>query len=223
MRRALSYAVTALVVLVTPLHASRSGLNNVPTADVSAAHTGVVQAYSTVGADRKPALLSGLRVGSRVAGEHCEAGFDTRFEPGPSVPIFFNAKWGSGWEKTQPALGLGIASFAPRAADRRRLGQPQSYGVVSYETRIARLHGGYAVQARNNAFFFGVDRAWLVQGRKLTFRADVMQIQDASQWLGSAGLTYRFTPLVVFELWQSVPIKRGHAYTTGKIGWMFSL
>ena len=72
--------------------ASRSGLNNVPNADVSANGTGVVQGYSAFGEDRKPSFLTGRREGVSVFGERVETGSDTQWKPGISVPVIFNAK-----------------------------------------------------------------------------------------------------------------------------------
>lgn len=216
---------SCLAVLLLPAalsYASRSGLNNVPNADVSAAGTGVVQAYSTFGDDRKPALLDGVRLGFAPGGEKLEAGFDSRWKPGKAVPVFFNAKWvASRWDKALPAFAVGVASLAPRAQDRARLGQPQSYGVFTYDAGWARLHGGWAAQHRNNAMFFGLDRTWVIEGRKLRLRTDVIEIQDAGQWLGSLGFTFTLTEALTMELWQSKPSERGKAYTNFKLGYAF--
>ena len=213
--------LAGLSVLLVPARASRSGLNNVPNADVSADGTGVVQGYSAFGEDRKPSFLSGARLGFAPFGEKFEAGFDTRWKPGKSVPAFFNAKWASHWDKTLPVFAVGIASLAPRAQDRDRLGQPQTYGVFTYDAGFARLHAGYAFQRRNNAMFFGVDRTWVIDGHKLMFRSDVIEIQDAGQWLGSVGFTYKFTDALGMELWESKPTEKGKAYTTFKLGYSF--
>ena len=209
------------IAFVPPLSASRSGLNNVPIADVSADGTANVQGYSAFGEDRKPSFLTGLRAGFAPFGQRLEAGFDTRWKPGVAVPVFFNAKWASSWDKAWPMLGVGIANLAARAQDRDRLGQPQTYGVLSRDFGFARLHAGYALQRRNRAMFFGLDRAWLVGGRKLTFRSDLTEIQDAGQWLGSAGFTFKLTDALGMELWESKPSERGKAYTTFKLGYSF--
>ena len=219
-RHCLALAIFAAVV--TAAHASRSGLNNIPNADTSAAGTGVVQAYSAFGEDRKPSILSGVRWGFAPFGEKLEVGFDTRWKPGKSVPIFFNAKWvASRWDRSLPSFAIGVASLAPGSQDRSRLGQPQTYGVFTYDAGFARLHAGYAAQHRNNAMFFGLDRSWVLGGRKLLFRADVIEIQGAGQWLGSAGFTFKFTEALGIELWQSKPTERGKAYTTFKLGYSF--
>jgi hypothetical protein len=214
-------ALAAFAGFVTNTHASRSGLNNVPNADTSASGTGVVQAYSVFGEDRKPSFLTGVRLGFAPGGEKIEMGFDTRWKPGTSVPVFFNAKWASHWDKTLPKFAVGVASLAPRAQERDRLGQPQTYGVFTYDAGFARLHAGYAVQRRNNAMFFGIDRTWLVAGHKLMFRSDVIEIQGAGQWLGSAGFTFMFTDSLGMELWQSKLTEQGMAYTTFKLGYSF--
>jgi len=218
----LCLALTTFAAVVTADYASRSGLNNIPNADTSAAGTGVVQGYSTFGEDRKPAFLSGARWGFAPFVEKLEAGFDTRWKPGTTVPVYFNAKWvASRWDATLPAFAIGVANLTPRSRDRDRLGQPQTYGAFTYDAGFARLHAGYAVQRRNNAIFFGFDRSWMLDGRKLTFRSDVIEIQNASQWLASAGFTFKLTNSFGLELWESKPTERGKAYTNFKMGWGF--
>jgi hypothetical protein len=175
--------------------------------------------YSAFGEDRKPSFLSGVRLGFAALGEKIEAGFDTRWKPGKSVPVFFNAKWASHWNKSLPVFGVGVASFALGSPDRRRLGQPQKYGVLTYDAQWARLHAGYAVQRHNNAAFFGVDRSWQIFERKLMFRSDIIQIENQAQWLASVGFTYKLTKVLGMELWQSKPTERGRSYTTLKFGW----
>jgi hypothetical protein len=197
---------------------SRSGLNNVPTADTSAAGTGVLQVYAAAGHDRKPAIFSGARIGFAALEQPCEAGFDTRWDPGRAVPVYFNAKWRTQAQASRPAFAVGLAGAAVREVDRHRLGQPQTYGVATYDAHLVRLHAGYTVQAHNNAAFVGVDRSWLVLQRKFTFRADATQIQNRAQWLASAGFTYKFTDRLNIELWQSKPTERGRSYTTAKLG-----
>jgi hypothetical protein len=220
--RSLVLRLALFIAIALPgARASRSGLNNVPTADVSAAGTAVVQAYSAFGPARKTSTLTGLRGGFETFGEKYEVGLDSRWEPRPAAPLYFNFKWASHGQKSWPALGLGTASAAPRARDRRVIGQPQTYAVVSHDLHFVRLHAGYAVQAHNNAAFAGLDRAWMIGTQKLTFRADVVEIQDGRHSLASAGFTYKPVPEITFELWESKPSGSGRSYTTAKIGWQF--
>lgn len=217
-----SVAVALFAAVAVSAYASRSGLNNVPSADTSAPGTGVAQVYSAFGEDRKPSFFSGVRWGFAPGGEKIEVGFDTRWKPRTSIPIYFNAKWASHWDKSLPAFAVGVASLAPRGHDRDQLGQPQTYGVFTYAAGFVRLHAGYAAQRRNNAMFFGLDRSWMLDGRKLTFRSDVIEIQNASQWVASAGFTFKLTDSVGLELWESKPTERGKPYTNFKVGWGFT-
>jgi hypothetical protein len=205
-------------VIAIPAFASRSGLNNIPTADTSAAGTGVVQAYSAFGHARKPAIFSGARIGFAALEQPMEAGFDTRWAPRPAVPIYFNAKWRVHNDGALPAVAFGVAGAAVRADDRHRLGQPQTYGVLTHDFHWARLHGGYTVQAHNNALFFGLDRSWMLLQRKFTLRLDATQTQGRAQWLASAGFTYKFTEHWNVELWDTKPTERGRSYLTLKFG-----
>lgn len=216
------FFLAALAFPAAIAHASRSGLNNVPNADVSAAGTGVVQVYSTFGEDRKPSFLDGVRLGFAPGNEKIELGFDTRYKPGKVVPAFFNAKWvASHWDKSLPVFAIGVASLAPRAQDRDRFGQPQSYGVFTHDAGWVRVHAGWAAQRRNNAMFLGLDRTWVVEGHKLQLRVDTIEIQGAGQWLGSLGFTLQITDALKLELWESKPSETGKAYTNLKLGWGF--
>src|SRR5438876_7687736 len=63
-----SLAIVALILLgmafaLQPLHASSSGLNNIPTADTAPNLTLVVQEYSTYGAQRRPDHIAGFKFG----------------------------------------------------------------------------------------------------------------------------------------------------------------
>lgn len=92
---------------------------------------------------------------------------------------------------------------------------------MTYHAGFARLHAGEGSQRRNRAMFFGLDRTWLVAGHKLMFRSDVTEIQDAGQWLGSVGFTFKFTEALGMELWESKATEVGKAYATFKLGHSF--
>ena len=206
----------AALVAVPSLHASRSGLNNVPNADVSPPHLAVVHVYSSWGSNRDTSFLTGVRDGFVVAGEKLEAGVDARWRPGKSVPAFCHAKWAHRISE-HASFALGTASAAPLRENRRRFGQPQSYGVVTADLGIFRLSGGYAVQMRNNAWFGGIDRRFTVLKRALVLRADAIEIQDGRRWLSSVGATYRFTSRLALELWQNHPTGPARDYSTAKL------
>ena len=80
------------LMTVPVLHASRSGLNNIPTADVSAPRVAVVHVYSAAGPGRETSFLTGVRTGFSLGEQKFEAGVDSRWGPGAAVPAFFNAK-----------------------------------------------------------------------------------------------------------------------------------
>lgn len=207
----------AMALVVPVLHASRSGLNNIPTADVSAPKVAVVHVYGAWGPGRDSSFLTGVRTGFAVDGQKFEAGVDSRWAAGKAVPVFLNAKWSVPARPAGSALALGVASLAPDAADRRRLGQPQSYGVVTHDFGLVRVSAGYAVQAANNAWFAGLDRKFNVGGRPLVVRSDAIEIQNGNRWLTSLGLTYRFTPAWGVEIWRSHPTGPARDYTTAKL------
>ena len=73
------------------------------------------------------------------------------------------------------------------------------------------------MQAGNNAGFAGLDRKFMVHGRPLGLRGDIIEIQDGRHWLSSLGLTYRLNSSVGIELWQSHPTGPARDYTTVKL------
>jgi len=209
-----------LVLCLVPavlLHASRSGLNNVPTSDVSAPRVAVVHVYSAWGGGRDASFLTGVRTGW-TAGDHgFEAGLDSRWAPGPDVPAFLNAKWRLPVLGSWPRIALGAAGVAVSKEDRHRLGQPQSYVVATDDLGVLRLSAGYALQAHNNAWFAGFDRSFTVHRRKLVLRGDALQIQNGRQWLLGLGVTYRLSQWLGVEVARNHPVGRGADYNTAKL------
>ncbi|MDO8541747.1 MAG: hypothetical protein Q7S40_15025 [Opitutaceae bacterium] len=204
------------VAMFAGLRAAPTGVNNVPSADTSPGGTGVFQMYSAFGKGA-PEWFAGVRAGLSPSLGNFEAGVDTRWGAGPTIPAFFNAKWAAQLEKGLPALGIGIAGVALRSSDRDALGQPQTYAVFTYDADVARFHAGYAFQSRNGAMFFGLDHWWVLANQKLTFRADITQIQNRDQWLASAGFMYLLADPLTLEVWHSLPTERGRDYTTVRL------
>ena len=52
-------------------------------------------------------------------------------------------------------------------------------------------------------------------------RSVAIEIQDAGQWLGSVGFTFKFTDALGMELWESKPTEKGKAHTTFQLGYSF--
>lgn len=210
-----SWLALAPLLSTAELRASRSGLNNIPTADVSPPAIAVVHLYSAWGPGRDTSFLTGVRSGLTLGGEKLEAGLDSRWAPGEAVPVFFNGKWARNTgENTTWALG--VAGLVLDAPNRHRFGQPQSYGVVTHDFRAVRITAGYAGQAGNDAWFAGLDRKFMVFGRPLVVRSDAIEIQHGGRWLTSVGLTYRIGPAFGLELWRSHPTGPAREYTTVK-------
>ena len=214
--------LTGLVGLMPfAAYASRSGLNNIPTADVSAPGVAVVHLYSGWGTGRDASFLTGLRSGFDVNELKFEGGVDSRWEPGVIVPAILNAKWQLPLKMAPVTAAIGIANLGLTADDRDEIGQPQSYAILSWNLGSFRLHGGYGWQHQNPTAFVGFDTSFNIVERKLVVRCDARQIQDQGQWVGSIGLTYRFAEIVGLEVSHSHPFDTGEDYTSAKLALYF--
>lgn len=212
----LSIALAALSVVW--IHASPSGLNNIPTADTAPDRTVVIQEYSTFGADRKPDHTAGFKMGLQPWGQRFEWGLDGHLAPGDSGPAAFQIKYAiQPWEKL-PTLGIGVANLAVTSEDRDRAGQPFSYAVLSHDFNLFRMHGGYGLQAHyNNTVLLGVDKTIKLFNRDFTLRADAIQSERQHNWVGSFGGMYSFCKYFTLEAWINQPIHRAPASFTTKL------
>ena len=199
--------------------ASRTGLNNVPDTDVSAAGTGVCQAYSNFGEDRDASFLTGVRLGFEPMGQQVELGWDARWEPGDESRAFFNVKWRHALDERGDSFALGVGNVAPSLHDRELTGEPQTYAVATAVVPFGRLHAGAAAQKDNPSVFAGFDHTWALHQHPLKVRSDITTTNGGHDWLASTGFTWRFHPHLNLEIWESFPTQRGFKpSTTMKLG-----
>lgn len=116
----MQFFLMALVAATSLAWVSSSGLNNIPTTDTAGHRVLVVQDYPTVRAGRPSDNFLGFKAGYDLAA-------DSRRKP--------RFEW-----------GLDAAT----EGGRRRVGQPYSFAVASQDVKLARLHGGYAIQCNGN-------------------------------------------------------------------------
>src|SRR5712691_2696609 len=217
------------IAFAPQLHASSSGLNNIPTADTAPNLTLVVQEYSTYGAQRRPDHVAGFKFGidpweTRAWRNRFEFGIDSHFAPGDAGPAVLQVKWAtqprSGW----PALSVGVANIAATASDRAGTGQPFWYAVLSQDLKFLRLHGGYGLQrGDNNTAILGVDRTVKLFRRDLMVRADAVQTERRGNWAPSAGGLYAICKYFVIESWITQPIHGHPPNFTVKLDFVFKL
>ena len=112
------------------------------------------------------------------------------------------------------------ANLAVTGNDRDRAGQPFTYAVLTHDFTAFRAHVGYGFQRKGAAAFVGIDKTVKVGGRDLMLRSDLVQIDDRSQWLGSAGFLLVLHKNWVLEAWASQPTERGEARFTLKLNYV---
>lgn len=214
-------AAIGLAFVVSATQAQPSGLNNIPTADTTPDKTLVLQGFSVFGEDRKPGFFTGFKFGltpHELVG--IEFGLLGQLGPEDSQNLTFHAKLGISPAVDWPRLGGGIANVAFTDDDQDDAGAEFPYAVISHDFEIVRLHGGYKFQEDNEGAFVGIDRTFDVWERKLTLRADAIQIEDESDWLGSFGLMFPIIDTIVFEGWISKPFDGGDPVFTLKLNYV---
>lgn len=215
--RIAAIAFLAAALMAVSVRATPSGLNNIPTADTTGARTLVLQGFSTFGENRGPAHFAGFKMGLDPLGQRVEWGLDSRVGPDDAGPAVLQFKYALQFQAPGPTLALGVANLALTEGDRDEAGQPFSYFVLTHDFGGMRAHAGYGLQSRNNAAFLGLDRTFKVFARDLMLRADLTQIDDRDQWLGSAGFLYLLHKNWALESWVSQPTERGDASFTVKL------
>ena len=202
------------------LHASRSGLNNIPTADTTPAGTYVTQAYTRFGSDIDADFLMGFKTGLDLFGQRFELGFDSRLAP-EAGPFLLQAKYGVSLGEGLPSLGLGISTLGLDHSGRERGGEPTSYLVLSQDVSgWFRAHLGYEFQKHDNTVLIGLDKSLKLWERKLVLRSDLIQIRDEDDWMASFGFLYALHENVVLESWMSQPFDDGDPIFTLKLNFV---
>ncbi|MBI2300193.1 MAG: hypothetical protein HYU66_14820 [Armatimonadetes bacterium] len=210
------------LLVVASAWATPTGLNNIPTADVTPDRTVVLQAFGTVGDSPRDQYVLGFKWGFQLGGQRFEGGLDGRLGEGDAGPALFQFKYSLPTSRRGPVLGLGVANLAVTEDDRRRAGEAFKYVVVSHDWGPLRSHAGYGLQPHNNAFLLGLDRTFHVGRRDVMLRGDLTQIQDQSQWLGSLGAIWFADPHLAVEGWVSQPFDRGRTTFTLKLDGILS-
>lgn len=202
--------------------ATPSGLNNIPTADVTPQGVLVIQSFTNFGNDKDADLTLGFKTGLDLFGQKFEFGADSHILPDKGGPVVLQGKYSLPFGEGLPTLGLGVANIALTEDDRDRAGDPFTYLVLSHDFGgLFRAHVGYGFQTDNNSVLLGVDKTVKLFERDLTLRSDFVQIQDEAQWMGSLGFLYAVHENVVLESWASQPFDDGDTIYTVKLNFVF--
>lgn len=221
MKRHLGLVSLALTAFCGSLSATPSGLNNIPTADVTPMGVGVIQAFSNFGGDIDSDLNLGFKTGLEVFDQEFELGFDSHILPDKGGPVVFQAKYSLPFGEGLPTLGVGVANIALTYDDRDRAGDPFTYVVLSHDfDGMFRAHAGYGFQTDNNSVLLGLDKTFKVLERDLVLRTDLIQIADESDWMASFGFLYALHEHVVLESWMSQPFDDGDPIFTVKLNFV---
>jgi hypothetical protein len=211
----------ALAAISTSAWATPSGLNNIPTADVTPMGVFVLQPFTDFGNDRDTDLTLGFKTGLELWGQKFELGAVSPLAPdGGPVTAHFKCQVPELW--TGGHFGIGIANLAFSESDRVRSGDHFSYFVLSQELGAGwRAHAGYGFQTDNNSVLLGVDKTVKLFKRDLVLRSDFIQIDDEDQWKGSFGFLYAIHKNFVLETWASQPLDYGAADFVVKLNFVF--
>lgn len=217
----------ALLALATAsaLHATPSGLNNIPTADAIPHRTVAFQAFSSFGGlnqfntsgEGKHSFWMGFKTGWELGPAHLEWGLDSPLGSEFTGPLLFQTKVGfKPWE--DGAFALGVAGIALTDIDRS--GDPFTYAMLAHDFGFARFHLGYGVQTNGNSLLAGVDKTWKLLDRDFNLNADIVQVRDQEAWLPSLGAKYAVTEHVVLETWANFP-DQGSISLIAKVNFVF--
>lgn len=210
------------ILVSAPVLPTSTGLNNIPTADTPPDRTIVFQSFTNLGDERDPDYVIGFKGGLEAWGQRFEFGLDSRVGEGEADPLVLQFKYALPLGEDLPTVGVGVANLALTSRDRRDVGQPFTFGVLTHDFGSFRGHAGYGFQQDNNAAFFGFDKTIKLFDRDLMLRSDFIQIDDQDQWLGSAGFIYFMHEHFAIESWISQPLQHGEPTFTLKLNLSFA-
>ena len=206
--------------------ATPTGINNIPTADITPNRTVVFQGFSSFGngvnqfsanGPGQQSFWLGFKAGFEFAPLQLELGLDSPLASGSSGPLLFQTKVGlTPWKGGRVALGIANVALT----DTGRWSDPFGYVMLSHDFGVVRLHGGYGLQTNGNTALIGVDRTFKVFHRNLNLNADLVQTGNQTGCITAIGLKYDLSKHIVFEGWSNIP-DTGTASFVAKINFVF--
>jgi hypothetical protein len=189
--------------------ATPSGLNNIPTADVTPTGLLVLQEINNFGSNQPSRFTAGFKCG---IAEGWEVGYDGRISQtgigtgvtgaggAPSHGATFNVKYRHQVPNSPLSLGFGAANLSFSSA---RAGDDVQYVVASRKFEKVNGHFGYMfVEGGRDNMFLGVDGQ---ASPGLTWRVDFNNLNDTDNLLSSAGFIYSISRTWLLEGWYSIP------------------
>lgn len=213
------------LLAASSLHATPTGLNNIPTADTVPHRIVAVQAFSSFGGANQFAASGpgqhsfwlGFKTGWEFGPVGLEWGLDSPLGTDKTGPLLFQTKLGfKPWE--DGVFALGVAGVALTDIDRS--GDPFTYAMLAHDFHIVRTHLGYGLQTNGNTFLVGVDRTWKIFDRDFNLNADLVQTRDQRGLLPSVGAKYALNEHIVLESWANFP-DQGSVSFIAKLNFVF--
>lgn len=202
----LVFVVCCLHLAGRPAWCSSSGLNNIPTTEITPEDILVFQTWGNYAGGEHPSQFVGFKYGLF---RDVEIGVDWKASDHPHGHAVFQAKYAFDIDGD---LLRGVVGVADLSDNREHNGYLFPYAAVSLDAKVFNLHFGYAPQAHNERFFGGFDKTVSFLDRNLKLRFDGIHINDKDDMLFSAGFLYELAPQVKDETPQT-----GLAGVLGKI------
>ncbi len=211
----LLFALLCILLAASPIWATSTGLNNIPTADVVPENLLVFQYYNELGKDNVPDHFAGFKYGLM---KNVEIGLDGRIFPEKSKEENLVAQSKIRFELSEEsAIAIGITNLG----DRDKAGYEFPFAVLSHDIGPLRIHFGGTSQTNNEGFFGGLDKTIKFLDRDLMFRADIIQVNEQKDTVTSAGFIYDLGHNFLLESWMSFPSQSGREdYVTIKINYV---
>lgn len=203
MRKNILILFLAICFAASPVMATSTGLNNIPTADVVPEKVLVFQYFSNMAENTKAEYFTGFKYGPF---KNIEIGLDGKIFPEKSSEenLVGQAKMRFEFSKDL-AVALGITNLG----DRDKAGKEYPFGVLSYDANLFRVHFGGTTQNDNEGFFAGIDKTVSLFERDFTFRSDIIQANDQRDTTTSVGFIYDIGHDFLIESWMSFPSESG--------------
>lgn len=184
----LLFAAFCLLLAGRSAWATSSGLNNIPTTDITPEKILVFQTWGTFAGGEHPDQFVGFKYGWL---KDVEIGVDWKANNQPHGHAMLQAKYAFDIESD---VWRGVIGIADLSDNRKHNGEPFPYAATSLDLKAFRVHFGFAPQRHNERFFGGVDRTIQFLDRNLQLRADAIHINDKEDMLFSAGFLYELAP-----------------------------
>jgi hypothetical protein len=178
------FAAFCILVPSRSAQATSTGLNNIPTTDITPEKILVFQTWGNFAGGEYPGQFAGFKYGLF---QDVEIGVDSKVNDKPHGHAMFQAKYAFDMVDDKWRGVIGIADLSDNRKDN---GEYFPYAATSLDLEGVRLHFGFAPQPHNERFFAGADRTVTFLDRNLQLRGDVIHINDKEDALFSLGFLY---------------------------------